>query len=146
MQRTVCILLLISVILTVFFAVLLVFQHNRDWLLDMQHFTRRRSETQSHQYVQIPAVTVSISGGDDHFCKAGFTLAVAGRHGRALKSPSSLHRIQSTMSDIIGGYGFANLSTLTGKLQLKEHIRESLNGHLGGTVVQEVYFSELLLQ
>lgn len=146
MRRTAYILLLISVILTVFFSVFLFFQHNRDWRIEVRKFTRRTSSSESRHYVQVPPVTVSIAGGEDHFCKAGFTLEVSGDQGRTLGSASSLRRLQATMSQIIGGYGFDSLTTLSGKMQLKEHIREALNSSLGVTVVQEVYFSELVLQ
>lgn len=94
----------------------------------------------------IPHITVSLSGGETHFCRAGITLHISKKNYRQIKQKKYITFIQDTISDVLSSYRAHRLLTHEGKMRLKRHIRTNINRDFLAPVVQDVHFREFILE
>ncbi len=146
MKKTLFSLLLIITSLTFFLLILLLFKNDSDWLISL---TQNRSSIKKYTevaYVDIPSVIVSLPGRADQYCKAGFTLEISEGDSRHFKNHTYTDVMQSMITTLLSDYPTDKLLSYKGKLQLKEHIRISINKKLDTDIIDEVYFREFILQ
>lgn len=136
----------LAIILFITVFVIVLFKADNKWLVSLVE-GRVKTSSSRYNYVNIPNVTVNLPGRADHFCKAGFTLAVAKKGSKLFKSNKNyIQVVKASIIALMSSYSYDSLSTREGKLRLKNHIKATINKNLAPDLVQEVYFRELIFQ
>jgi flagellar basal body-associated protein FliL len=129
-----------------FLFTMFIFQQNNSWLMALRSNNRQSITGGASAYVTIPSVTVSLSGRETHFCRAGFTLDVAKRNLSQLKESKYIGFMQDSIADIVSSYAMKPLLTHEGKMRLKRHIRTDINKGFTAAVVKNVYYRKFILE
>ncbi len=98
-------------------------------------------------YVHVPNIIVNIPGRYDHYCEAGFTLAVNKKSSDFLKKNTEyVDVIKASITELLSSYSYEKLLSYDGKMRLKRHIRSRINSDFSSNLIKEVYFRKLLFQ
>ncbi len=146
MQKPLYFVLLALTTTSFFIFSLFLFQKNSNWLLEIREAAFKSRAKIGIDYVEIPNVMISFTGRGDHYCKAGFTLAVEKSSSKYFKSPSQIDVLKASIIDLMSLYSYDNLLSLNGKIRLKQHIKASINKEMSSNIIDDVYFRELVLQ
>ena len=92
-----------------FIFVLLLFQKNSDWILNLRGDKSKVSYNDDIGYLNVPDVVVNLPGSDDRFCKAGFTLAVNKTGFESLKGNNYRHFLKASITEVISSYRYKKL-------------------------------------